>query len=214
MLAQRIFFMCSAKVGLHWRPISVGKGISLKKEQLVFAIHVEVDARFEQMDRHRMEDLYSTTLHGEFPLGIKLRLIPLYSEATIPSSAAELDRMRLCQAAFIENVRRDASDDILVLDFEDEHQLGGITMRDLIMNIKSANHPTENVFVSVDKHFRGHGVMYQYTSHFHYEAVAMINGMLPYLLSKVEPSLHKQIKKCFSQHVLRRVEDSEWDITR
>jgi hypothetical protein len=56
--------------------------------------------------------------------------------------------------------------------------------------------------------------MYQYTARFHYEASAMINGMLPYLLSKAEPNQQKQIKKCFSHYAVRRSVDSKWDSTQ
>jgi hypothetical protein len=214
MLTENIFKMSGARVGLRWRAISLGRKLKLKPEQLVWAVHVEVDSKFAQTDRRRVEDLYSSAKKEGFPLGVKGRLVPQFSDTTDPESAAFLDRLRLRQAVFLANMLNTSNDDIQVLDFPD-HMLDGRTMRDLIMSIKTKSNPTKSVFVSVDKHYSGNGVLFQFTTRNNYEARARINGMLPFLLSQFPNRAQQtQIEKCFSHEALSRAKGSVWDPVR
>ena len=50
----------------------------------------------------------------------------------------KFERLRICQAAFLENIQKTQTSDIAVLDFVDE-KLGMQTLRQLIMNIRDAD---------------------------------------------------------------------------
>ena len=209
LLAEEIFKMCGVKAGIRFRTISVKSSVKLKASQLVKALHVEVDERFLDRDKKRLQALYSAESAGPFPLKRKFRLVPQIQALTSPNSLAKADRSRIRQAAFLANVTRVTNVDIGVLDFFD-FSLGG-TLRDLIMSISKQDNPDKGLFVSVDKHFTGQGVMFCFTEDNHDEAKACINGMLPFLQSMLDPNLHVQIEKCFTPEAVLRSASCKWD---
>ena len=202
LLAQAIFKMSGVKVGLRWRAISVKTSIKLAESQLVKAMHVEVDKTFETRDKKRLAALYSSESEGPFPLGRKLHLVPQYQDVTTPASLAKLDRARIRQAAFLVNITRLANDDVGVLDFHDPAWNG--TLRDIIMKIPVSEDPSRSLFVSVDKHFTGQGVMFRFTEPNLDEAKACINGLLPYLKSMGPDNVHSRLEKCFTPDAVLR----------
>ena len=67
-----------------------------------------------------VEDLYKVNHESGFPLDIKLRLCPQIQDASDPTTIAKFERLRIHQAAFLENVQKTQTSDIAVLDFVDE----------------------------------------------------------------------------------------------
>jgi hypothetical protein len=207
VLADKIFELVLVRTGLRWRPITVPGGENLPADRKVSAIHVEVDRATYIRDKAKIQDLYSATRTGEFPLGIKFRLVPQSLDIMDPRSAAKLDLARLRQASFLANVQRTGSDDIGGVDYEDERVEW--TLRSLIMSIKSVD--GKNLFVSVDKHFRGSGVMFQFTSRYYDEAMARINGMLPFLKTMVPMADHICLERHFTPEAIMRSQSCTWD---
>ena len=103
-----------------------------------------------------------------------------------------------------------ASDDIGVLDFYD-FNLGG-SLRDFIMKIAPQDDPGKSLFVSVDNHFSGQGVMFRFTEPNYDEARACVNGMLPFLKSFVDSEMHGQLEKCFTPDAVLRSASCSWDV--
>ena len=136
LLAESIRQKVGVHVGLRFRAISVNTQQTLMADQLVRAIHVEIDCTSPMFltDKQKIEDLYDLERMEGFPLGIKLRLCPQYQDVTDPSSQTKFDRVRLKQAAFLANAYRQASLDVWVLDSKDP-RLGNATLRQLIMDI-------------------------------------------------------------------------------
>ena len=197
------------KAGIRYRAISVKKSIKLTEAQMVRSMHVEVDKRFVERDKKRLEKLYSSTSVGPFPLGRKFRLVPQIQDLIKPSSLAKADRTRIRQASVLANLVRVASDDIGVLDFYD-FNLGG-SLRDIIMKIPCQGDIDKSLFTSVDKHFSGQGVMFRFTEPNHDEAKACINGMLPFLKSMLDSEMHSQLDKCFTPDAVLRSASCFWD---
>ena len=208
ILAAEIFKATGVTVGLRFRTISVNSKESLSKDQLVGAIHVEIDERNYFGDKARIEDLYKADREANFPLDIKVRLCPQVQDASDPSSTVKFERLRIRQAAFLANVYKTLSGDIGVLDFVDE-KLEGKSLRNLIMNIRDEE--GTRIFVSVDRHFLGRGFVFQYTSKFQTLAPAWIRGLLPFLKSQVDQSLHEQLQKCFTMDAIKRSLAYVWD---
>ena len=208
LLAEHIRRMTGVTVGLRFRTISVNSNQKLSKDQQVGAIHVEVDDATYFGDKARVEDLYRADREDEFPLDIKMRLCPPIQDATDPSSMTKLERLRIRQAAFLDNVQKTISGDIGVLDFEDP-KLGNWSLRKFIMCIRDDE--GVRVFVSVDRHFTGRGFVFQYTSKFSIVAPAWIKGMIPYLKSKIDPYYHRQLQKCFTLDAYKKAMSYEWD---
>ena len=89
----------------------------------------------------------------------------------------KFERLRICQAVFLENVQKTQTGDIAVLDFVNE-KLGMKMLRQLIMNIRDED--GVRLFISVDRHFLRRGFVFQYTSKFANVAPARIRGLLPF----------------------------------
>ena len=211
LLAQEIFRRTKVRVGLRFRAISVSARGQLRDEQLVRAIHVEIDDRNYYGDRARVEDLYQATREEGFPLGIKLRLCPQIQDAADPTSLTKLERLRLRQAAFLANVYSTVSRDIGVLDYEDSKMMNN-SLRDLIMSIQDDE--GVNVFISVDRQLSGSGVNFQYTSRYASAAQARIKGLIPYLKAQVDPMYREQLLKCFTVDAVVKAASYDWDPVR
>ena len=128
----------------RFRTISVNSKESLSKDQMVGAIHVEID------EANYFGDLYKVDQESGFPLDIKLHLCPQIQDASDPMMITKFERLRIRQAAFLENIQKTQTRDIAVLDFVDE-KLGMKTLRQLIMNIRDEDRV--RLFISVDRHF-------------------------------------------------------------
>ena len=209
-LADEIRRTIGVKVGLRFRTISVNSKQKLSKDQMVPAIHIEIDERHYARDKDKISQLYESKKTDGFPLGIKMRLCPQVQDATDPATATKFDRVRIRQAAFLANVIKTRSFDIGVLDFQDP-LLNGRTLRSMVMNIRSTQDPEKHVFISVDKDFRGSGVCYSYSNHFAGEAPAWIRGLLSYVKSLYPVAVHGQLEKCFSTDAVIRAASCRWD---
>ena len=207
LLAAEILRITGVTVGLRFRTISVNSREQLRKEQMVGAIHIEIDDKNYYGDKVRVEDLYRAT-QEDFPLCIKLRLCPQIQDATDPSSIIKLERLRLRQAAFLANVQTTISTDIGVLDFEDP-LMENWTLRELIMSIRDDD--GVSVFVSVDRHYLGRGFVFQFTSRSAARAQMMIRGLIPFLKANLDLEHHHQLMKCFTTDAVTRSMALEWD---
>ena len=72
LLTAEIRKCTGVTVGLRFRTISVAARTQLSKDQLVKAIHVEIDETNYFGDKARVEDLYRADKEDQFPLDIKL----------------------------------------------------------------------------------------------------------------------------------------------
>ena len=84
LLVLEIFKATKVQVGLRFRTISVNSKESLSKDQMVGAIHVEIDEENYFGNKARVEDLYKVDQESGFPLDIKLRLCPQIQGASDP----------------------------------------------------------------------------------------------------------------------------------
>ena len=80
------------QVGLRFRTISVNSKESLSKDQMVGAIHVEIDEENYFGDKARVEDLYKVDRWSGFLLDIKLRLCPQIQDASDPTTITKFER--------------------------------------------------------------------------------------------------------------------------
>ena len=155
------YSLYSSKVGFRLtKPGLQSQMRLLSKDQMVGAIHVEIDEENYFGAKARVEDLYKADRESGFPLDIKLRLCPQIQDASDPTTITKFERLRIRQAAFLENIQKTQTGDIAVLDFVDE-KLGMKTLRQLIMNIRDEDGVW--LFISVDRHFLGRGFVFQYT---------------------------------------------------
>ena len=59
--------------------------------------------------------------------------------------------------------------------------------------------PFHKLFISVDRHWRGEGVVFQATMEHSSEAESMVTGgMLPYFMAGIDLIGHEALKKCLT----------------
>ena len=109
------------------------------------------------------------------------------------------------------NVYSTVNKDIGALDYEDSKMMN-CSLRDLIMSIQDQD--GVNVFISVDRHFSGSGVLFQYTSRYASAAQARIKGLIPYLKAHLDTMYWEQLLKCFTVDAAVRAASYEWDSVR
>ena len=86
-LAKEIQRKFGVKVGLRFRTISVTSKQKLSKDQMVGAIHFEIDERNHVSNREKISRLYKSKQTKGLPLGIKMRLCPQVQDATDPATS-------------------------------------------------------------------------------------------------------------------------------
>ena len=102
------------------------------------ALHIEVDAREGQKAASGLARLYGSS-STKFPLGIQMQLVSEYREVKgNPTMTGKHMRLRMRQASFSSLITGHPNDDIMILDYD----MNGITLRNLIMKIQSANPAT------------------------------------------------------------------------
>ena len=210
VLAAEIKRKSGVSVGLRYKTIAVARGVSLEKDDMIQAIHIEIDAKQEHR-RADVENLYSAKRHAGFPLDTKMRLVSERSQLSSPISLARWDRARNHQNGFLHDIRTFDDPEISVLDYKDP-ELGNKTLRQVIMSIRSVENPLKRLFVSVDRRFKGTGVRFSVRSQHVLEADARINGgILLFLRATLDESMHSALDKCFSPKAVGRAETATWD---
>ena len=72
--------------------------------------------------------------------------------------------------------------------------------------------PFHKLFISVDRHWRGEGVVFQATMKHSSEAVRMVTGgMLPHFMTGIASTRHEALKKCFTLGVVKKASKAVWD---
>ena len=210
VLAAEIKRKSGVTVGLRYKTIAVARGVSLGKNDMIQAIHIEIDVKDEGR-RAEVQNLYSVNRHAGFPLETKMRLIPERNTLSSPISLAKWDRARNHHNGFLHDVRTFDDPEISVLDFKDP-ELGNKTLRQVIMATRSEEDPSKRLFVSVDRRFKGTGVRFTVRSDRMIEADARINGgILSFLRGTLDASMHQALDKCFTPRAVSRAGAATWD---
>ena len=166
------------QVALRWKYVNSSKYIDDDAERKKWmALHIEVDSKEMKKASKGLNRLYGSK-SKKFPLGIRMRLVSEFREVRGNAiMVGKHSRLRVRQASFISLVEGHPSDDIQMLDYEDE----GITLRGLIMDIQSRNPNTPgNLFHAVGKDRKGR-IIFNYLRHKAEEARTIVEGLIPYL---------------------------------
>jgi hypothetical protein len=163
-LAEEICRKIGVKVGLRFSTISVNSKEKITKDQMVGAIHIEINKRNYIGNKEKVSCVYESKQIQGFPLGIKMQLCPQAQDATDPAPSTEFDEVWICLAAFLANIQRTNTRYVGVLDYLDPLLILH-TIRSIVLSwIFDRPKIRKKVFISVDKHFRGNGVCFQYTN--------------------------------------------------
>ena len=167
------------------------------------ATHIEVDAKVAKKASRGLKRIYGSksTL---FPLGIRMRLVSEFREVKGNSSMmGKHTRLRVRQASFISLIDGYPSDDIQMLDYEDN----GTTLRKMVMTIQSRNPKTPgNLFHAIGTDWRGR-IIFNFLRSKAEEATMIVDGLIPYLQYQYDNT----INLFFDPEAVVEKEQWQWD---
>ena len=180
-LAAAIEREIGAKVALRWKYInSINFVEDTEERKKWMALHIEVDAKESKKASRGLNRLYGRQSE-HFPMGIRMRLVTEFKEVRGNTSMiSKHTRLRARQASFISLIEGCISEDIQMLDYEDE----GMTLREMIMSIQSKNPNTPgNLFHAVGRDWKGR-ITFNFLKNKAEEARMIVDGLIPYLQHK------------------------------
>jgi hypothetical protein len=178
------------------------------EDEIVRAVHVEVDRTHRNEAKNALQEIYSANA-TEWPLHLRLRAVPLLKDVLNGHVKKDIHRLIGRQASFNDEEfgkRKINTWEIKELDFASS--TSGKSLRDFIMAIPRKNDPTRKLFHSAD-HLRSNRstVVLTCMPAMEPEARDMIASLLPYL----KEQHGDQVLEFFTKDAQLRAIDSFWD---
>ena len=203
-LSKAIEAEIGVEVALRWKYINSSKYLSDETERKKWmATHIEVDAKEAKKASRGLKRIYGSK-STSFPLGIRMRLVSEFREVKGNSSMmGKHTRLRVRQASFSSLIDGYPSDDIQMLDYEDN----GTTLRKMVMSIQSRNPKTPgNLFHAVGTDWRGR-IIFNFLRSKAEEATMIVDGLIPYLQYQYDDT----INLFFDPEAVIEKEQWQWD---
>jgi hypothetical protein len=171
----------------------------------VKALHIFTTPQNRKSVVKVFSDLYSKAGQKSFPLGIRLRLIPMAQTATSATKINEIKECRHDQKVWLQNIQHYTYDGILNLD-KPTAQMP--TLREMIMRLRSTM-DTARLYFGINQQWNN-PEKYIFTFHklYSYEAVAKIPTLIT-LLSNTTP--YNLCYKYFTADAIEEAKDNIWD---
>ena len=218
--AERISNMLSKitneAIGVRWRPVRTSSFFNRRKQDQrtpeasnqVRALHIECDSKKVQSVKHKIAKLYGSSVKN-FPDGTKMRLIPPFQSVISEESKTKYGRVVARQAAFTSKLAsattREFSNNLLL---DHKNNDSGLSLRTVLMNIKSSKYPESSVFHSIDKTYGSdNGVTFTFIPENESEGQMYMTGMIPYLRDAVG----EWYLNAFTVEAIETHADSTWD---
>ena len=153
-------------------------------QQLPRAAHIWTSWDKAGACRKAMNNLYSSNRNKNegYPLGIQARFVPYTLDSrfiTTPKMAQNVERMKSKQKRFNDKTKTSRNFTIIGLDYMSPDLR--VTLREVIMALRSSNHPDRNLFVAVDQMSNYTSVIFAFHEDFEEEAMMAIPA-LPIIL--------------------------------
>jgi hypothetical protein len=179
-LKEDILQMTGVEVGLRWMAIDTGAKGKVEKKDKIFALHLEVASKDRRKAKKFFLELYgkSNNNPAELPLYLRLRFITPNSEATSTNTITKLKRFRERQKEFLKKIGTSTTASIVHLDWRINDKL---TLRDMIMEIKSSVYENTPVFFAIDQDWTKTNFIVSYLPVMREEAVHTLHTLIPQL---------------------------------
>ena len=203
-LAEVISRLVGFQVDLQWRMVATGKKGKISEEQKTYALHVEVEdkggQKYEYMNILLKRYGRNTgTVECNSPNGVRMRFVKLQRDAISTKEKEKLNRLRIRQKKFNSVILTEETEELEHLDYcssEDD-----ITLREMIMEIRSERYKDTQLFFSVDADWRGRGHVFSFSPKMEEEATIMIRTLLPYLKHKYPD---EPVEEYFTEEAVER----------
>lgn len=208
-LREEIKEITGVNVGLRWRVIMLPEKGKIAPENRVMAIHMEIDKLRYLVDYPPLHSLYRAQRTTGFPLGVRMRLVPQADKANSRSTIFLMDNFRNFQKKFAMNVASLRTTDIVGVDAA----ISGteVTLRNMIMKLKSSSDPDHSLVHSVDRAFRGQAYYFTYIKEFEEEVRTAVPGLLLRFREQVPSASWSKLNRCFTPECQERMKMSKWD---
>ena len=198
-----------ASIGLRWRAIKVTTGSTWNPNRTEAdtpkALHIVLNKQDVSKVKPLLKKIYS---HGStnFPLGVKMRYIPVFANLIGAHARGKMQQVAARQASFCAHMKGATSWEILSLDNEDKEK--GLTLREVIMSLKSKQIPSLSVFHCIAPSWKADGsIRFYFIPQLADEAQMMIAGLLPIL----RYFYGDWVEKSFTVSAIERTSDCTWD---
>ena len=211
-LADEMSDILGMQVGLCWKVIdTVNKG-KLSASQKVMSLTVEVEKSIRWESQRKFLKYFGRTPKktSEYPNGIRLRFVKYKKDAITTLEKTRIDRLRTRQKHFLASIKKSQTWDIEQLDYANPDS-DDLTLRQMIMDIKSVKFPSIPLFHCVDLNWQGNGYIFQYCPNMEEEAEVMMQILLPYLRYMVPDCPSHEY---FTSEYNARCETLKWDPIR
>jgi hypothetical protein len=160
-----------------------------KAAAFIWAAHVWTSWEKSAVCRKALSDLYSSRNKEGFPLGIQARFVPYTLDSrfiTTPKTAQNVERMKSKQKRFNDRTSTARNFTIIGLDYECPDL--GVTLREVLMGLRSSSQPERNLFVAVDQMTNYSSVVMAFHEDLEQEATTVIPALPIILEAKLGPS--------------------------
>jgi hypothetical protein len=160
-----------------------------KKAVFVQAAHVWTSWEKSAACRKALSDLYSSRNKEGFPLGIQACFVPYTLDSrfiTTPKTAQNVERMKSKQKRFNDQTSTARNFTIIGLDYECPDL--GVTLREVLMGLRSSSQPERKLFVAVDQMTNYSSVVMAFHEDLEQEATTVIPALPIIIEAKYGPS--------------------------
>lgn len=197
-------------IGVHYRMVSMGTTGEVPKHEQARAFHLDCD----RDDKKQVKTAIRPLFHREttnWPLGVKMRLIPLITDCYNFRSLGKLAQYRDKQIRFTDGGGCKTIKTWLFKDIDvPAPEINNITLRGILMQIKSREDPGKRLFHAVDRDYKGTEHVLLVSKNREAEARVMLPALVAYCWHGASP--HRQaVNRFFTNSALQTAEGTVWD---
>jgi hypothetical protein len=213
-LATAITRTIGIPIGLQWRMITTGQAMDkIPEDKKIRALHFEVEDEDVDYAKRVLGDLYHHSRCVGFPLGIRLRFMPIFSRVPNTTGRTELLKVIGYQQRFCEKIGEYVSANI-----RDINGLlpNGQSIRDYLMGIFIGNDQRKPLLAAINKTWNDSGYVFNFLPQFREEATLTVQNILTKLRydfpsTRTESGRYPMIDNHFDLAAIGRADDTIWD---
>jgi hypothetical protein len=211
-LSSLLSELCDEHIGVKWNIIRTSDGFKKwdpADKSRPYALHVEGPSSRLQECRQRLLDWYGSESKS-FPDGTKMRLIPPWSNIFAQDNKVKVGTLVARQVALNERYAHATSYEFTTnLLLDKPCPATKLSLRQVLMNIKSSKFPSCSLFNTIDKCYRDpKGVTFTFVPENESDGRMYVAGLIPYLRS-----IHPWYLDQFTEAAKIRHQSSVWDST-
>ena len=206
VLSTELSELASTEISAIFKPILTGTwDPSIDPKKRLKAVHLECAKKYERKAMAIL-NLYYSSSSTQFPLGIRMRLVPEYNDIKgNHNTVRKVANLRAKQTHFLMAMNHVSSDDIINLDIITSSS--DKTLRELIMGISNWGTSEATLFHAVNESWDKSKVIFTFSPSFADNANLVIQGLIPILISRYGD----KVREFFHPDALSVKEEWLWD---